>query len=644
MGTYLDVFGEGAGGPFPEVTMVYNETLSVSRRIDMFQLTAKSGMAKGACWTIEDRPLVIGRGSGCDVRIPDTVVSRQHCEIARVGDVINLRDLGSVNPVLVNGKPVTTCTLQVGDEVRVGRAVFFITSSKMAERVVPEDQQDNSGDTLAEQDSVFLSSRPPEEGAQVQPQTDKDLNDLFRLSRSLSRLTTEEALIRAVGDAVNARFRPDRSWLLLLRAQGDELIEISAQGASAISKAKPPPHERLMSTLTERRGILVFERVARGDATALRCTMAAPIFLGAHRIGALAFQHEQEQRACGKSDLHFFVALAHITAPFFKAIERIEELETENRRLRLAGQKLTRLVGSGKAMARVNRVIGIVASTLQPVLILGATGTGKELVAGLIHELSDRAQGPLVTVNCAAIPRDLFESEFFGHEKGAFTGAATRRTGLLEQSHGGTLFLDEIGDLSIEHQARILRAVETGRFRRVGGEEEISADFRVIAATNKNLPSEIKRGAFREDLYHRLNAVEIDIPPLTQRRCDIPELARHFLEAAHAKTKGPERRLSPSAIEYLVKQPWPGNVRELKNTIEVANTFCRGDVIDVDDLRAVCCVHDTEAAPLPLMETERIHIMKALEYTDGNMMATARLLGIARTTLYNKLSQHGLRS
>lgn len=604
---------------------------------------AKSGIVRGKSWPITTQKLTIGRESGCDVRIPDPVVSRQHCEIVLDGESIVLRDLGSLNPTFVNGQPVASGKLRVGDEIRIGRVVFFITCSD-AGALGAEDKSDQlPADTLAEQESVYLSSQPPGEGVGVQPQTDADLNELFQLSRSLSRITSGTDLIKAVGNAVEAHFRADAVWLLLQRAEETHVTTFAA-GKPAGPRMEPPPRDCMLVTLKERRGVLLPRRVARDGQTLLQCTMAAPILFGEHEVGVLALQRSSGERTYHKRDLHFLVALSHIVAPFFKAIERIEQLETENRRLCLASDKVTRLVGSSKALAKVQRMIMTVAPTLQPVLILGATGTGKEVVAVLIHELSERSEGPMVTVNCAAIPRELFESEFFGHEKGAFTGALMRKIGLLEQSHNGTLFLDEIGDLSLEHQARILRAVETRRFRRVGGQEEIGADFRVIAATNKDLPLEVQQGRFREDLYHRLKAVEIRIPPLAERRSDIPELAQHFLEMANAQGKGPRKRLSPTALEYLLALSWPGNVRELKYSIEVACALCKDEVIDVEDLCPVCDASQTGHAPLPLADVERLHILKALEYSEGNMVETARLLGIGRSTLYNKLTQYGLKS
>ena len=602
-------------------------------------------MAKGSGWTISERPLVIGRQSTCDVRILQTVVSRRHCEIFLDGEVLRLKHLGSLNPTLVNGLQALDCTLEVGDEVRIGTVTFLVVrdNTKEATGAVTELL---SADTLAEEDSVYLSAPADHAASEVHPKTDTDLTELFQISRVLSRVTRHEGLVTALRGFLQSRFSPDAAWLLLMQDPASpegHFVNVLSPSSSVKESTAQAVRERLSRVLKERRGLLFPERALNGEKVLVRCTMAAPIFFGDHHIGALCIDRTMAERVWSRQDLHFFVALAHLIAPFFGAIERMEQLEAENRKLRATGEKLGRIVGKSKAMAQVQRMVTMVAPSMQPVLILGPTGTGKELVAGLIHELSTRASAPLVTVNCAAIPRELFESEFFGHEKGSFTGAVGSKTGLLEQSNKGTLFLDEVGDLSLEHQARILRAVETGRFRRVGGEEEISADFRVVTATNKELVDEIKAGNFREDLYHRLRAVEIRIAPLNQRRSDIPELARFFLQAAAAKTGTPVKRLSPRALEYLVELPWPGNVRELKNVMEVAHTICPDTVIDVADLRAFAAVHDRSDIPAPLDDIERDHILRALEYANGNMVEAARLLGIGRSTLYNKLTHHGLK-
>jgi len=248
-----------------------------------------------------------------------------------------------------------------------------------------------------------------------------------------------------------------------------------------------------------------------------------------------------------------------------------------------------------------------------------------------------------VTVNCAAIPADLFESEFFGHEKGAFTGALQRKRGLLEQSDGGTLFLDEIGDLSPANQARILRALETKQFRRVGGNEEIQVDFRLVAATNRKIAAELESGRFRKDLYHRLKGIEIAMPPLRERRGDIPLLAEYFLQAARAKAQTPPRQLSPRALQYLTSHSWPGNVRELKSCLETALTFCQTGEVDMEDLRAVCGTQDSTESPIPLAEAEKREILKALAHCNGRVVDAAGVLGVSKSKLYNKIAEYGLK-
>jgi len=610
----------------------------------VFNLTVKAGLEKGTSWSIASRPLCIGRERSCDVRIPQTIVSRKHCELFLASDRVRIKHLGGINPTFVNGLPIVECTLQAGDEVRVGTVTFLLTALGGEPLDIEEPAPELAvSDTLAEEESVYLSTAPDRQASEVHPKTDTDLVDLFRFSRMFSRVTTQDGLLKALGDAVRTRFQPDHARLMLVDASdgGQTFVDLLAPGTPYAALPGAGDKQRLLSVLSGRRGLLVSEPSASGDRNLSRHIMTAPLFLGDHEIGAVFMEQCKATRTYYRSDLHFLVALMNVTAPFFGAIEHLERLETENRCLRRADQELKQIVGSSKAIAQVQRLLRAVAPSSQPVLILGATGTGKEMVATLIHDLSERAAGPLVTVNCAAIARELFESEFFGHEKGAFTGAIARKIGLLEQSNQGTLFLDEIGDLSLEHQARILRAVETGRFRRVGGQSEIEADFRVITATNKDLALEIKEGQFREDLFHRLRAVEIRIPPLSERRCDIPELAQHFLENASKKTANPAVGMSSQAIKYLVNLPWPGNIRELKNVIEVASTLCKGRQIESEDLQSIAGAHDIQdTQPLPLSEIERMHIIKMLEHTQGNILEAARLLGISRSTLYNKLSEH----
>ncbi len=302
-----------------------------------------------------------------------------------------------------------------------------------------------------------------------------------------------------------------------------------------------------------------------------------------------------------------------------------------------------RLVGSGPAMRRVVQLIEKVAPTDATVLVRGASGTGKELVARALHYNSPRRDRPLVTVNCAALQESLLESELFGHEKGAFTGAVQAKAGLIEVAEGGTLFIDEVAEMAPGLQAKLLRVLEDGHYRRVGSTHEAQADVRLVAATNKPLEEERKAGRFREDLYYRLNVVTIGLPPLKERREDVPALVEHFLATRQV---GPtRRRVAPEALEALVRYDWPGNVRELANAVERAQILAEDDVITEDDLPEQIL----QAAPAGpsgdpghLREVERRHVREALQREGGNKVRAARALGVSRRALYRLIEKHRL--
>jgi two-component system nitrogen regulation response regulator NtrX len=336
-----------------------------------------------------------------------------------------------------------------------------------------------------------------------------------------------------------------------------------------------------------------------------------------------------------------------------KAIER-RDLLAQVESFRGKSESEAALIGGSPHMRRLGEEIARVAPTDARVLVTGENGTGKELVARAIHRLSDRSDAPLVEVNCAAIPEELIESELFGHEKGSFTGASEERRGKFEEADGATLFLDEVGDMSPKTQAKVLRALQEGRFTRVGGTRSISSDARVLSATNKDLPAEIRRGAFREDLYFRLAVVPIEVPPLRDRSEDIPLLARHFLAEASARFGKRPRTLSPAALEALQSHRWPGNVRELKNLIERVVILAKGDEIRPDDFHFRRATDDMPAGGVPASpaaegplkeardEFERQYILAALRKHRGNVSRTAETLEIERSNLYRKLKSYGI--
>jgi DNA-binding NtrC family response regulator len=309
-----------------------------------------------------------------------------------------------------------------------------------------------------------------------------------------------------------------------------------------------------------------------------------------------------------------------------------------------------RLVGKSRAMQEVYRLIDLAAPTAAPVLISGESGTGKELAAHILHELSPRSQRAFVAVNCSAIPETLLESEIFGHERGAFTGAMERRIGCFELAHEGTIFLDEIAEMSPSTQAKFLRILEDGSVRRLGGKAPIKVDVRVLAATNKDPVKAIAEGGLREDLYYRLNVFCVSLPPLRERKEDIPLLVQAFIEELNTKYEKRIKAVDEAALRTLVRYPWPGNVRELRNTVERAVIACKGDLITPKNLPPGLASKageenpDTIAIPLgiTLEEAEKNLIRRTLTSVNNNKTRAAEILGISLKTLHNKLHRYGV--
>ena len=328
-------------------------------------------------------------------------------------------------------------------------------------------------------------------------------------------------------------------------------------------------------------------------------------------------------------------------------IVRQQDVLRENTLLRRALRKDHRfrdLVSKSPAMKKVFDLARTAARSPSTILVLGESGTGKELLARAIHAESPRAAQPFVAMSCAALPETLLESELFGYERGAFTGAQARHRGKFELAHRGTLFLDEIGDVSPKLQADLLRVLESRRFYRLGGSEPLQVDVRIIAATNRDLPALVRAGTFRDDLYYRLNVIALTIPPLRQRREDIPLLVDHFLETLQAETGRAREGLTAEAMDVVMAHDWPGNVRELKNVLERALVVSAGPLIEVGDLGLTPgLVLHAPFAGASLEAVEKAHVASVLESCRGNVSQAARVLGIDRVTLYHKIKKYGLR-
>ncbi len=326
-------------------------------------------------------------------------------------------------------------------------------------------------------------------------------------------------------------------------------------------------------------------------------------------------------------------------------------LKKENLSLKENLEIERKIIGKSKVIQNILASVDRIATTEARVIITGENGTGKELIAREIHKKSNRAKFPLIEVNCAAIPNELIESELFGHEKGAFTGAMQQRIGKFEQADKGTLFLDEIGDMSLQAQAKVLRAIEEGIIQRVGGTKQISVDVRIISATNKDLEKEIAEGNFREDLYHRLNVIPLHVPPLRERREDIPILVEHFLDLFSKKNNYPRKTFTKEAMDILINLPWKGNVRELRNIIERIVIMVPEDNISAEAIRPLIGVqHSDESSLINISNSfqefkekaERAYIIKQLEANDWNISKTAEIMEIQRSHLYSKMKKYNI--
>jgi two-component system, NtrC family, response regulator HydG len=440
---------------------------------------------------------------------------------------------------------------------------------------------------------------------------------------------------------------------IALSRLGHEVLAVKG-GAEAIAAYRKKPADVVVTDLrmVPVDGIEVVRRLREGDPDATVLVVSAhgtiAVAVEAMRAGAIDFIEKPFSPEVLRARVEKAVEIARERKGATAARARVEALEED----------LTRahdphgLVGRSEPMRRVLEQVRKVAATGATVLVLGESGTGKELVARAVHEASPRREAPFVTISCAAIPETLLESELFGHERGAFTGAVRRKLGRFELAHGGTLFLDEVGEIPHAVQVKLLRVLQERQFERVGGEETVEVDVRVVSATNRDLTAMVKEGRFREDLFYRLNVVAIGLPPLRDRPGDVDELARHFVARLSPRMGRKVKGVAPEALELLRRHAWPGNVRELENVIEQALVFAEGELVRPEDLPDV--VRRVSAAPvLPvptgdrsltdiLEELEKGLILAAYEKARHVKAETARLLGIKPSALYYKLEKYGI--
>ncbi|HPB29862.1 MAG TPA: sigma 54-interacting transcriptional regulator [Candidatus Sumerlaeota bacterium] len=583
----------------------------------------------------------LGRAPSCDVELPDSEASRVHAEIAAHRKGFIIRDLDSKNGIYVNGRKVASHALLRNDEVTIGSTVFIF------------DPDYDLQDARYEGSPVYVSE-PLDETMEIRGQsgdtTPPPLDDksVLFVRRLVELLTPDNrdlpSLLTSLLSHVVEMFSAECGFLMLWDPVLQELqpvVSISP-GDRRINVSR-----RIVTTTFQQQKALLsteFESEVREapPEPVVRSAISAPLLYKKGATGLIYLDRPGE----GHYDLRALALLQAVARLIAHAVEQSRFLERAL--LKTEFHEESAIIGRTPIMATLKSDIERFADQDATVLITGETGTGKELVARALHDNGPRRDYPFVAVNCTAVPETLFESELFGYEKGAFTGAARLHRGRIEMAHGGTLFLDEIGDMKPALQPKLLRFLQEKLFYRVGGNRPVRADVRIIAATSRDLRALVGKGDFREDLFYRLNVMTFQVPPLRERTGDIRIIAEHYIRIFARRMNKPILGLADDALIALEKHPWPGNVRELCNAMERAVIFCEDRIIGKQNLflqtpPAPSLESDPgRAAIRPLADVEKDHILRVLKECRGNQARAAALLGIHRNTLRNKMQDYGL--
>jgi len=582
----------------------------------------------------------LGRADDCTISLPDQDVSRLHAEIVKKRKSYTILDLDSRNGVIVNGQVVKQHVLLRNDEIRIGSTVFIfdpdfdIQNAKYSGSPVYVSAP--SEETIEIRLDSNDKSAPILEDAQVSLVS--KLADLLtpashELPNLLSNLLSR--LIRI--------FQADRAFIMLwdpVLKELETLVSISPENNGiAVSREiiNTTFYEKTALLFSGEEGPRVFGR--KKPTADLISSISAPLMMDENALGLIYIDRtgpdQYDLRSLGMLQaVGRLVAHAVEQSRFIDRVMRKQQIDTS-----------VEFIGESPSLTALQKDIQRLASLDTSVLILGETGTGKELVAWSLHNNGRRRDFPFVVVNCTAVPQELFESEMFGHEKGAFTGAVRLHRGKVEMAHGGTLFLDEIGDLRPSLQAKLLRFLQEKNFQRVGGNRSHRVDVRIIAATNADLAKRVEEGAFREDLYYRLSVMTFRIPPLRERNTDIGLLADYYIRHYSEKLRKPVLDISEQALAILRDHAWPGNVRELMNVLERAVILCHEKTIGPEHILLGPLAHSRNREiemHRSLADVEREHILLVLNHCNGNQVKAAGILGIHRNTLRKKIEEYGL--
>lgn len=626
------------------------------------RLIAVSGPAAGTTFSLSAGEVSIGRGESNEICVNDHSISRQHCLVKQEDDAFKVVDLESYNGTFVNGTPVLEQYLAHGDQLAVGSVLFLFlveeTVSELSVELTNVELANPSTIRLARSDAVYLKPAAAMATLPAEARVARDLDALLKISMSLSTIRDLGSLQRALLETILQTIPADRGALLLVDENTEEF-----QASFGIDKRSQAEQRILISrSVAEkvlREGVAILSTdtsadEALRDAESLlvdrvRSLLCVPLVVRDHTVGLIYLDTSNPAIVFDEGHLQLLTAAGAIAAVAIENVQHLEWLQGENQRLHEEIDLEHNMIGESSRMRDVFRFIQKIAPTDATVLIRGESGTGKELVAHAIHHNSERAAKQFVAINCAVLSEALLESELFGYEKGAFTSAVAQKRGRLELADGGTLFLDEVGELTPGTQSKLLRVLQERQFERLGGTRTISVDVRIIAATNRDLEEAIKAGTFRQDLYYRLNVISLTLPPLRERREDIPLLAYHFVAKYSKKCKRLVSGIAPETRHCLLAYDWPGNVREMENAIERAVVLGNTEVILPDDLPESLLATSPPEQKLAgyheaVNEMKKQLILRAIEQANGNYTEAAKLLGIHSTNLHRLIRTLGLRA
>ena len=626
------------------------------------KLVVINGPLKGTTFSLNVDEVSIGRESANVVSLSHASVSRRHCLIKRQGDEFRIRDLDSYNGTFVNGIPVKEQTLANTDQIKVGSIALLFLLSDGEDATVGNLVQLDDSRVLTQSTKQMRPEALLHQTEQVwlQPQADdrpaRDLGALLKICSRINLLRHTQELEHEILDSIFEIAPADRGAILLTLGQKDfssfygrdrqdqnRTVHISR---TVVDQVLTEGLAILSNDIQSSETLRVADSLLAAQITSLMCV---PLIVLEKVIGVIYLDTSDPITHFDEGHLQLLASIAGVAAVHLENAQQMEWLESENERLRSSLAIEHNMVGESGPMREVYRFIQRVAPAASAVLVCGESGTGKELAAHALHANSPRAAKPFVVINCAALAETLLESELFGHEKGAFTGAVARKQGKLEVAHGGTVFLDEIGELAAPLQAKMLRFLQDHKIERLGTTRSIELDVRVIAATNRNLEEAIAKGMFRADLYHRLNVVKVTMPPLRERPEDIPLLASYFTAKYAKECKRNVTGISPEARVLLQTYDWPGNVRELENAIERAMVLGSGEVIDSEDLPE----RILEAAEVgqpgtkyheAVRQAKRELILNALRQSKGNYTEAAKALGLHPNNLHRLIRMLDLKA